>query len=139
MPQMTRLIAGATFSAAALVAGAALVGLGTDRWIGAAFQPASDTRIEVWGSGLKPVLATEADWLAPRTATSRLQSTAATQIDLGPLDIIAVRPLPTDFDLGEGESNAPKLLVSAREPGTGRVIRVIVDQAPPQAGKQRGL
>jgi hypothetical protein len=147
-----RFAAIATLGLSALITGAALVGLGSDRWISSGYAPRpADAKGEMWGAevvgnGVKPVVASEAEWLVGRT--SRLQPAAiaaATRIDLGPLDVIDVRPLPVGLDLGAGPGDVgdAKLLVSAREPVSGRTVRFIVDAgrvvAGPHTGKHDGL
>jgi hypothetical protein len=162
-----RFAAIATLGVSALVTGAALVGLGSDRWISSGYAPRpADTRAkvwgaevwstevsstEVWGNGLKSVVATEAEWLAARTTRLNTAAVPATaRIDLGPLDIIDVRPLPVGLDLGasqggvgQGEVGDAKLLVSAREPASGRTVRFIVDAGgvvtAPRTSKHDGL
>lgn len=156
---VTSAVAVATIGLSALITGAAIFSLGTDRWISSGyFTPRKDMHAEVWGAGhngnlkageLRTVVATEAEWLTARTgATTRLHSTTlagATRIDLGPLVVIDVRPMPASIDIGprDGEVGGAKLLVSAREPGSGRIVHLIVDAASavatPRAGTHDGL
>jgi hypothetical protein len=150
MRLVSRVVVLATFGASALVTGAALMGLGSDRWISSGYASHSvQQRVDVWGvdiagGALKPAAATEAEWLSARGATSLHPAAVlgASRIDLGPLDVIDVHPLPRGVDLGHGPGGTAKLLVSAREPGSGRTVQFIVDAAAPaapRAAKQDGL
>jgi hypothetical protein len=154
-----------SLGASAVLTAAAILGLGTDRWVSSGYRhQTADAETEIWSGGprsggLKPVVATEAEWLAMQsttstrlhaaTAASSVQSPGATRmelgrIDLGPLDVVDVRPLPAGVDLGgDGKAEGAKMLVSAREPATGRIVRLIVDAADVGAasriGKHDGL
>ncbi len=164
-----------TLGASAVLTAAAILGLGTDRWVSSGYRhQTADAETEVWSVALtsgrfKPIVATEAEWLAAQTTTSTrlhatmaagsVQSSGATRmdlgridlgridlgrIDLGPLDVVDVRPLPAGVDLGgDGKAEGAKMLVSAREPATGRIVRLIVDAADVGAasrvGKHDGL
>ncbi len=116
--------------------------LGSESWVTSGFPTSQERQADVWGGFVKPVAvnrpASEADWL---TAQKALQPAvvpdttrpSATRIDLGPLDILDVRPLPRGTGLGaeiEAEAGQAKMLVTARDAGTGRTVRLIIDADP---------
>jgi hypothetical protein len=135
-----------------LLTGVAILSLGSDRWVARGYVqsvPRSEVLVgarDGKSNAHKSIVATEAEWLALRPATSSrlLAATmpSVTHIDLGPLEIIDVRPLPGGMGLGV-EAGDAKVLVTAREPGAGRIVRLIVDAAmegsAARAGKHNGL
>jgi hypothetical protein len=130
-------------AACACVAAIGIAALGSDGWVSQGFDQENGPRADVWGGSIKTVVAnkpaSEADWLAAQKALQPAVAPGATRIDLGPLDVIDVRPLPPEVDLGTSLGRADvgagrsKLLVTARDVASGRTVRIIIEAEPSAA------
>ncbi len=153
MRDIGRLITVASLGMAAIATCTALSAIGSAGWVSLGYDDGHRQQPQIWaagagveaGAGVKVVSATEAEWLAAQ-GSPRVQHVTrrvAARIDLGPLDVIDVQPLPRERDAVSGHPGDSRVLIEARDAASGRPVRIIVDAAGysalPRLSKQNGL